>query len=59
MYISDVNKSFCSCSHSEISKFHLHEDKASAHAGISFCGVSRFAVLATALWGRGSFAFIV
>lgn len=38
------NKEFSSCSHLEISKFHLHEGKANAHADMPFCGVSPFAV---------------
>jgi len=37
-------KEFSSCSHIEICKFHVHEDKANAHAGMPFCGVSQFAV---------------
>jgi len=54
----DGNKEFSSCSHLEICKFHFTEDKANAHADMPFCGVSQFAVQATALLGRGSFAFI-
>ena len=44
-----MKKEFCSCSHSEISKFHLHEDKANAHAGMSFYDMPRFAVPAFGL----------
>ena len=44
-----MKKEFCSCSHSEISKFHLHENKANAHAGMSFYDVPRIAVPAFGL----------
>ena len=51
-------KEFSSCSLSEISTISITESKANAHAGMPFCGVLQFAVQATALLGRGSFAFI-
>jgi hypothetical protein len=61
----ESKKEFSSCSLDEMCKFLIDEDKANAHAGMPFCGISRFVVpifllaLATALLGRGSFAFIV
>ena len=53
------NREFSSCSQSEMCKFQIDEDKADTHAGMPFFGVPQFAVQATALLGRGSFAFIV
>ena len=64
-------KSFCSCSLNEISTISLNEDKANAHADmpvwryVSVCctdisaGLWSYGQRATALSGRGSFAFIV
>ena len=37
-------KEFSSCSLNEISTISRHEDKANAHAGMPFCGISRFAI---------------
>ncbi|MBQ7540325.1 MAG: hypothetical protein IJT13_04295, partial [Bacteroidaceae bacterium] len=57
-------KEFSSCSLHEICKFLFTENKANAHAGMPFGGISQFVVsaswliLATALSGRGSFAFV-
>ena len=64
-------KSFCSCSLNEISTISMNENKANAHAGmlylryVSVCcadssvGLWSYGQRATALSGRGSFAFIV
>jgi len=46
------NREFSYCSLAEICKFHKNGDKANAHAGMPFCGVSRFVVtgFSTGLW---------
>lgn len=44
MLFLERNREFSSCSLREICKFQITEDKANAHAGMPFCGVSRFAI---------------
>ena len=49
------NREFSSCPLYEISTISLNEDKANAHAGMPFCGVSRFVVtgFSTGSWSYG------
>ena len=44
-----MKKEFSSCSLSEISKFQKNGNKVNAHAGMPFCGISRFAMPASQL----------